>query len=357
MDFEEMQENFDPLTEAVAKYKGQIVLIALLAVAALVYFYVIPHPATLTVRVAELDGGSLNDAEVTVIDETTGKTLATDLTQGGVATFPNMPSRKPLNVEAAKGIAYASGSTSVEIESGKPQSAELQLERRNQLSFGVNEIPSSIPEGCADEFNLEVRNAGSDNFDAELLVEGGLEKILSIPDGRKLVYYNTSTNFLVRAVVESAQAGGESGASTGHIRIKKTKRKLALSIKLNPKIQVDVSPNSFDIRSSKPRQKISLRIFNSGQQPISGISFKLNGDSDLREACNQNLESCIAIEQLGAGPTTELLPQAAMLMSIVVSPPNQPGKTFRGSLEMSAYCLRKSPILVPINIELEGGSP
>ncbi len=356
MDFEELQENLEPVTEALAKHKSQLILLALVAAVAYAYLYILPHPGNLTVQVSELDGGGLNDAEVTIIDDATGKTLATDLTQNGEVTFLNMPSKKSLTVQAAKGIAYSSGSTAVEIPSGAAQSASIRLERRNALSFGINEVPNVIPAGCADEFNLEVRNAGPENFDTEMIVEGGLEKVLSIVDGKKIAYYNSSTNFSVRAVVDASAATGGAAAAptTGNIRIKKTNKKLQFSIKLSPKIEVQVSPNEVQITDPKERQKFTLRIFNSGQQPIGGIAFRVSGDSDLRQACNQNIDSCISIEQLSANPKTELLPQTAMLLSLILTPPNQPGKTFLGSLEMSAYCLRKNPVVVPITIKIPG---
>lgn len=356
MDLEELQESLEPVTEWLSRHKGMLVLLALAAAGAHVYFNVIAHPGSLTVSVKELDGGRLNDAEVTVVDEESGKTLATDLTDGGTVTFYKLPSRKKLQVEVAKGIAFLPETTYAEIPSAGEATADVKLERKNSLSFGASEIPSSVPVGCADEFNVEVRNAGSDNFEAELLVEGGLEGVLSVPEGKKTAYYNSTTNFSVRALVDREPSGGEEDplTKTGSLRVKKTSRTLPLSIKINPKIQLEVSPPEVRISSSRPRQKITIQLFNSGQQPITGIAFRVNGDADLREACNQNVESCISIEQLGAAQR-EILSQSKMLVSLIVTPPSQTGKTFLGSLEMTAYCLRKSPVVVPITIEIEQG--
>lgn len=356
MDFEELQENLEPVKDALAAHKGKIILLFIIAAAAYAYSYVIAHPGTLTVSVSELDGGPLNDAEVTIIDDATEKALATDLTSGGSVSFYGMPSQKTLKIEVAKGIAYRTGTTTTEIPSGQSQAVEVAMERRNSLSFGGNEIPSSIPVGCADDFSVEVRNAGSDNFEAELIVEGDLAKVLSAPEGRKTVFYNSTTNFSLRAEVtsEALVGSGEGGnLKKGSIRIKKTNRALQLAVRVNRKIQLDASPAEVRISSPKERQKTTIRLFNSGEQPITGVLFKLNGDSDLRAACNNNVESCISIEQLGTGGAEKaILPQNAMLVSLIITPPVQPGKTFLGSLEMSAHCLRKSPVIVPIIIEI-----
>ena len=359
MDSEELQESLEPVVEALSKHKGQIFLVLLLAVAAYAYLYIVPHPGTLTISVGELDGSSLNDAEVTVLDAATGKTLASDLTQSGSVKFFNMPAQKELTIETSKGTAYDPNTVRATIPSGREKEVQVDLTRHTALSFGNSQIPPTIPLGCADDFPIEVRNSGTDNFDAELLVEdiegelpeNRLVGVISVPDGKKTVYYNTSTNFSVRVASSGQNADGDNSVKSGKLRIKKTNVHRDITLKLSPKIQLEVSPPEVPLISeAKAGQKIIISLTNAGSQTVTGISFKINGDSDLRAACNNNIETCITLEQLGGEFKPELLPQSTTRMSLIISPPNQPGKTFLGSLEISADCLHKNPLVVPIKI-------
>ena len=351
MDMEEFQENLEPVKEFLGKHKVLLIFIVLAAAAYYAYFYVIPRPGTLTVSVSELDGGPLEDAEVTVIDSD-GKTLGTELTSGGIASFANMPSRKTLKIQVSKGIAFRPGGTTAEIPSGESASAEVPLERKNSLSFVGNGIPSAIPAGCADEFQVEVANSGSDNFDAELVAEEEAAEVLSVVSPKQTVFFNSSTNFAVKINSDAKiDESGQAAVKKGSLRIKKTLRKLPLSLKIIQKLNVEAAPADISIRTAE-LQKTRLTFTNRGEQPVTGVQLKLNGDADLKQACGQDLQSCIAIENLGS-VSSEIPPSGGQLtFSLVITPPNQPGKPFLGSIELTANCLRKSPVLVPIIIEV-----
>ena len=353
MDWEDLQEELQPILEPLAANKGKIILLLLILAGVYYYVYLLAKPGTATIRVFELDGGPLNDAEVTIEDA--GKVLATELTSGGVASFTNLPSQKQLALIVEKGGAFESEETTIEIPSAGQASTTVKLERRNSLAFVAHNIPSSIPIGCADEFQLEVKNNGRDAFETALVAEEELAPLFSFPDEKKAIPSGGTANFTLKASVLEDKTKSESenlGPKAGAIRLKRTNRALALTIIVNPKIRVDASPSEIFHSQNKP-QKALVTFSNTGDQTISGMNFEFTGDADLKAACGQGLENCLSIERLGALSEQELRPGDKIIIGLIITPPNAPGKKFLASLRFSGYCFRKSPVVVPIRIELE----
>lgn len=353
MNWEEMQEELAPFFETLSKHKPKIILFLLVVAAAYYYLFLLAKPGSLTVRVMELDGGNLNDAEVSVEDG--GKVLATELTSGGVASFQNLPSQKPLRVVVERGAAFETGQEIIEIPSAGQQSVSVKLERKAAVSFGAHDLPSTVPVSCADEFQVEVKNAGKDAFTTGIVAEEELAPILTPVEREKAVPAGSSTNFTLKVSIDPKATSGDSevlGEKKGALRIKKTTKRMEVAMRVTSKLQLDVSPSEI-FHTQNSLQKNLVTLSNTGEQTVRGIEFRFTADADLQAACGQSLDNCLSIESLGTQKGAELRPGDRLIIGVILNPPSSPGKKFLASLAFTGECFRKSPVIVPIRIELE----
>ncbi|MFH0973992.1 MAG: carboxypeptidase regulatory-like domain-containing protein [Candidatus Micrarchaeota archaeon] len=171
----------DSITDAIEQIGlAKIVFVILVLALALGYFFFYPKNGSITLTVKALDGDALPGAEVTLTDAN-GNTLPTTYSDdAGVASFKDVP---PGDYSAAidPGVGYGAATKSVSLASGGEAAESVSVERATSVSVLPQENPSFLFLSCEKKVLFELRNAGANEEQVQLVADGGLKDVFAAP--------------------------------------------------------------------------------------------------------------------------------------------------------------------------------
>jgi hypothetical protein len=334
--FEEAPPSPAEKLKGVAKPLGDLVkrvgpkrigLLGLLLVVAYLYFFVLPRPGTLTVRVLQLDVGTpIPGAEVTVSGEG-GGTVSGSTEDNGEAVLRNVPTGQSLSVSVDVGGRYGPAVSTVELESGGERTLTVNVPLRKKLEI-VGTVPSVVlSPRCTKAFNLEVKNNGEESEDVEFVADG-LTSPLEIRSERKSVPPGGTE--VVSFTLVTNEAAPKSRAS-GRARIKFTNTGVSLSFPIDEAPKVEVSPS--DVSCSQPSCSQVVTLKNSGRSTVSDVMVTTRGSESLLSRLRfEGIEPPLVVR--------ELPPGAEAKFALVIE--NTDVGTFTGFADIEATCFSKS---------------
>ncbi len=258
---------FDSIQEAIEQIGlTKIIVVILVLALALGYFFFYPKNGSITLTVKALDGDALPGAEVTLTDAN-GNTLPTAYSDdAGVAAFKDVP---PGDYSAAidPGVGYGAATKSVSLASGGEAAETVSVERSTSVSVLPQENPSSLflsyeKMSCEKKILFELRNAGANEEQVQLVADGGLKDAFVAP--APAVVPPGSSTFVEGSFTTSKGKVGDE--LKGKVRVKGTRSGADFDFVLEEAPKITVSPQK--ITGSVPLDPKDITVSNDGSKPV-----------------------------------------------------------------------------------------
>lgn len=266
-----------PLIDGVKRFGvPKLVGILIILVVAYVYFFVLPKPGALDIKVVELDNENavVVGAEATITSD--GNTVGSAITEDdGAVHIGNLPSQHSLSINIDAGGKYGVMVVpSITLESGETRTITVRAPKRRSLEV-AGSVPSTVlSQDCSKTFTIQVKNNGKTDETVEFVSDasGGA----TVRSESKVIPAQSADT-----VSFTLNTGQATGALNPKVRIKFTNIQVPLSLTVStdaPKL--DVSPSDINCREASCNNIISVK--NGGKTPVSDISLSLRGSEALK---------------------------------------------------------------------------
>lgn len=209
-------------------------------------FFLRAAPGSLRVSVKELDGSALAGVEVRVLDSEDNELFVDYTSESGLVSFKNLPSRTTLSIEVDAGPSHKTVRKEFELESSEEKSLGVEMERALDLEISLPDKPKTISEGCSRKLVFTVTNKKEEAVEVQLVGDGDLEELVSSEP--KAV--GAGEAIQVDATISLAGGERKGAVKKGSVRIKYSRKGVALDLLVTEAIKISVSPDFLRIRAA-----------------------------------------------------------------------------------------------------------
>ena len=272
------QEQAMALLDTLKKSLPLIIVLLIVIAGVYVYMFVLPKPGTVMVKVYEMDMGDkpFSAAEVEISDDNSNVVAQPELDEGVAVATDVPPGKLTVRVTPSSLTTYAKGVATINLESGKTATANIQIARAADLAFKGSISGQNIGAGCSKTFSIPLANSGVSAFDdAELVAEPEAFNSMFSYDGVKTVEAGSEATF---SVTVNAPAEGQEFPGNSKIRVKYTNIAMDFSATVVEAPEMRVDPSDISIRcGDKGCEDVQVTIRNDGKSDLTGVSYLFAG--------------------------------------------------------------------------------
>lgn len=272
-----------PISTALNRVGIAKIAAAIIVILVIGWYFSLPQPGALTVRVSGLDeGGGVQDAIVSLLTPS-GESLGAQFTaitdSSGVVSFTNVPSGEIAIQTSAPD--YEPVTTIIILESRESKTEEVKLGRDVALSLSPVTLRVSASETCVKEISISAENQGENSVDASLVANAPLASAIQ----SQTVTISPGATQNVTGLLDVSKTGLKKGSTTNTaLRVSGTNERVNLELRVVDNPRVDVEPEHITCAADRQCQQI-VTITNRGQttldnlrvEPSEGITNVLQG--------------------------------------------------------------------------------